>query len=263
MPLKVYLNIKLSKEIETRHLTPDGVHGLFFSLIGNPLALELHEGYKNLKPYSIFCKELFKNLKTDELHLEINLLEDELTPKLLSSLILKGRKAFFHIKGENLEVNSALNVPQKWLKSYEVIFEETKPLRRVEVLFLKPTTFRRNDVDLSFPLPELVFKGLIRRWLKFSKIKPEVDLRSFYDLVEVESFELKTRKVVFANGGKLTTFGGRVVYNLSKVENEEALRWFGALFKYSLWSGIGRKTTMGLGKVTVKNPCSSNSSPHP
>ncbi len=48
MPLKVYLNIKLSKKIETRYLTPNGVHGLFFSLIGNPLALELHEGYKNV-----------------------------------------------------------------------------------------------------------------------------------------------------------------------------------------------------------------------
>ena len=76
-----------------------------------------------------------------------------------------------------------------------------------------------------------------------------MDLRSHYDQIEVEKYNLKTQKVEFSNGGKLTTFVGDLVYNLSKVEDKKALKWFYILLNFSNWSGVGRKTTMGLGKV--------------
>jgi len=123
----------------------------------------------------------------------------------------------------------------------------------LELRFVSPTTFRREKVDLPFPLPELFFKGLVKKWLSFSKIPIEVDLRKYYNLVEVERYNLKTKKVEFSNGGRLTTFVGEVVYNLSKVEDKEAQRWFNILLNFSLWSGVGRKTTMGLGKVLPKS----------
>ena len=249
MPLKFFLKLNLSEEIDTSKLTPDKVHGLFFSLIGEELAKTLHEEYKNVKPFSLFCRELFETQKVKSLNLEVNLLEDSLIPKVLSGFVLNRKRNFLNLDSKSVEVKTNIKVPQRWLKPYSSLMEIEEIPSKVEIKFLAPTTFRRNKLDLPFPLPELLFKSLVKRWLAFSRIPIEVDLRKYYEQIEVKKYNLKTKKVEFSNGGKLTTFVGEVVYNLSKVESKEALRWLYILLNFSLWSGVGRKTTMGLGKV--------------
>lgn len=249
MPLKLRLKLTLSEEIDTSILTPDKVHGLFFSLVGEELAGVLHERYKNVKPFSLFCKELFKPQRVKILNIEVNLLEDSLIPRVVSSFVLNRKKAYVNMDSKHIGVKAHSKIPDKWLKPYPSLIriEEIPP--KVRLKFLSPTTFRRHKVDLPFPLPELLFKGLVKRWFIFSSIPIEVDLRDYYDQIVVEKYNLETQKVEFSNGGKLTTFVGDLVYNLSKVEDKEALKWFYILLKFSNWSGIGRKTTMGLGKV--------------
>ncbi|NPB05013.1 MAG: CRISPR system precrRNA processing endoribonuclease RAMP protein Cas6 [Aquificae bacterium] len=251
MPLKVFLRLKLSEPIRKEFLTPDGIHGLFFSLLGKELASELHEAYGGAKPYSLHCGGLFTEGSTDELNLEVGLLDDRLTAPVLSDLYLKRGKNLFTFRGKKIRVEALVRVLPSWIKTYEELVEDGRLYPKVGVRFLKPSTFRRNSVDLPFPLPELVFKSLLKRWLAFSPVRPEVDLRNFYDRVEVERYSLRTRKVVLASGGKLTAFEGSVVYNLTKVGDERALRWFSTLLRYALWAGVGRKTTMGLGKVKI------------
>jgi CRISPR-associated endoribonuclease Cas6 len=252
MPLKLFLKLKLSEEIDTSRLTPDRLHGLFFSLISGDLASLLHDGFKDIKPFSLFCREMFKPQKVKTLNLEINLLEDSLIPRFLSALILGQRGAFLNLSSQKVEVElDGIISPQKWLKPYHSLVEVDSIPSKVGVKFLSPTTFRRYNCDLPFPLPELLFRGLVKRWLSFSKLPIGVDLREYYQRVEIERYNLKTRKVEFSGGGKLTTFVGSVVYNLSGVEDSEAQRWLFILLRYSLWSGIGRKTTMGLGKVSL------------
>jgi hypothetical protein len=83
MPFKIFLNLELEKEIDSSFLKPDGIHGIFFTILGKESAKILHEDFKNLKPFSLFCKELFKNEPTKVLHFEINILKDNLAPQIL------------------------------------------------------------------------------------------------------------------------------------------------------------------------------------
>ncbi len=249
MPLKLRLKLTLSEEIDTSTLTPDRVHGLFFSLVGEELAEILHERYKNVKPFSLFCRELFKPQRVKTLNIEVNLLEDSLIPRVVSSFVLNRKKAYLNVDSKHIGVKANFKIPNKWLKPYSSLIRVEEIPPKVRLKFLSPTTFRRHKVDLPFPLPELLLKSLVKRWIIFSNIPIEVDLRSHYDQIEVEKYNLKTQKVEFSNGGKLTTFVGNLVYNLSKVEDKEALKWFYILLNFSNWSGVGRKTTMGLGKV--------------
>jgi len=254
MPLKVHIRLNLSEEINPLELKPDGVHGIFFSILGGESAKILHDGFKNVKPFSLFCKELFKKDPVGELNFELNLLKDDLISTVLSDLLLGSGEDFITFRGKKIPFTKSVRASERWVKTYSGIVEDVKVPQKVEITFLSPTTFRRNDVDYPFPSPELVFRGLVKRWLAFSDVKPSVDLREFYPLVEISYYELKTQKVEFANGGKLTAFVGKIVYNLKGVENEEARRWFGILSHFSNWSGIGRKTTMGLGKVKILTP---------
>jgi CRISPR-associated endoribonuclease Cas6 len=250
MPFKIFMDLQLSEEIDSSFLKPDGVHGIFFSVLGKESAKILHEDFKNIKPFSLFCRELFKSEPTDSLHFEINILDDSLAPQILSDLILKESQGFLNIAGKKIEYQKQIKTSQKYIKTYESFFENNNIPQKVEIVFLKPATFRRNNIDFPFPLPELVFKGLIKKWLAFSKIKPQMDLRKYYPFVEISKYNLKTKKVEFANGGKLTSFIGNITYNFGKVK-EEIHKWFYTLLNFALWSGIGRKTTMGLGKVKI------------
>ena len=251
MPSRVVLRLKLEKPIRGREIKPDTLHGLFFKLLGGELAEELHTRYGNVKPYSLSCGEMFGEKPTEVLHLEINLLEEKLLAKLLSGIILGDKEDLF-LGGVGITDFSILPVREKYIATYQSLKEDTFETQRWLVRFLSPTTFRRNDIDLPFPLPELVFKGLVKRWNTFSPTPVGVDLRPFYNLVKVSSFSLKSQRVEFSNGGKLTAFRGFAVFNLSLVRDGEARRWFSILLKFSNWSGIGRKTTMGLGKVLAK-----------
>jgi CRISPR-associated endoribonuclease Cas6 len=251
MPLKVFINLELSEEIDLSELKPDGAHGIFFSVLGEESAKILHEDFKNVKPFSLFCRELFQTQPSKVLHLELNILKEELAPTILRDLILENGKNKLFFKGKTLNFRKTVKSSGKFIKSYESFLDANGFPAKVEVKFVKPATFRRENLDFPFPLPELVFKTLLKRWIFLSGIKPELDLRRFYNLVEVSKYDLKTRKVEFANGGKLTAFEGRVEYNFGKVKDSEAVKWFYTLLKFSEWSGVGRKTTMGLGKVKI------------
>ena len=249
MPLKVFLKLDLSEEVDTEDLTPDKVHGLFFSLVGEELADILHNRHKNVKPFSLFCRELFKPQKVKTLNLEVNLLEDSLIPNLLSGFILGNRRRFLIVNSKNIEVKVGIKANSKWLIPYSSLVEVKEIPTKVVIKFLSPTTFRRNDIDMPLPLVELLFKGLVKRWITFSNIPINVDLREYYHFVEIEKYNLKTQKVEFSNGGKLTTFVGDITYNFKRVKNREVIKWFYILLNFSRWSGVGRKSTMGLGKV--------------
>lgn len=250
MPSRVVLRLNLERPVEGREIKPDILHGLFFKLLPPELAEDLHGSYGDIKPYSLACRELFGDGQTKVLHLEINLLEDKLLPKVLSGAVLKeGKKLFLGKVG--VSDFSILPVGERGIVTYQSLVGETGEHRKWFVRFKKPTTFRRNDIDLPLPLPELIFKGLVKRWNAFSPIPVGVDLRPFYNLVKVSKCAVRTQKVELSSGGKLTTFTGYTLLDLSPVRNEKALKWFGILLNFANWSGIGRKTTMGLGKVAV------------
>ncbi len=249
MPTKICIKVKFEKPILGKKLTPDKVHGLFFSLIGERLSERLHQEYRDIKPYTLYCKEIFKKDETEELTIEVNLLEDSLLTTLLSGLLLGKKEAVLYME-EPIKGDFSIKALQKWIKSYETLVKEVKVETKIGIKFIAPTTFRRNDIDFPFPIPELIFKGLVKKWLKFSKVSIDIDLRKFYDQIKVEKYKLKTGKVRFSNGGKLTVFQGYTIYNLSGI-NKEALRWFNILLSYTTWALVGRKTTMGLGKVRI------------
>ena len=257
MPSKVTVKLKLEKPVKGTEIKPDVLHGLFFNLLDPQTAQKLHDEYGNVRPYALFCRESFIDEPFEEIHFEINLLEDKYLAPLLSTLLLGKNKRLFLGKVGIEEINVS-NVREEDITPYGEIVENTEETQKVYVRFLKPTTFRRNDIDLPFPLPELVFKGLVKKWNTFSPIPISVDLRKFYNLLKVSKYSLRSYKVEFSKAGKLTAFWGYAIYDLSEVKDREARKWFSVLLNFARWSGVGRKTTMGLGKVLTKEAQETN-----
>jgi CRISPR-associated endoribonuclease Cas6 len=249
MPAKVRFVLNAEKPLKVKELTPDRLHGLFFSLLQPEVADIFHQDYKGLKVFSLFSPQLWKdpNEEINRILIEVSLLKDDLLPKLLSSYLLSEKREF-RLGGVKLTKSLKPMINDDDIVSYESLLN-TQPTSKRFFKFLAPTTFRRNKIDFPFPEPEILFKSILKRWIVFSGIKPDVDLRKFYQQVEITKYKLNTRKVELSSLGKLTTFVGVITYHFGDIEDQEAARWFSILSNFANFSGVGRKTAMGLGKV--------------
>ncbi|MCC7209696.1 MAG: CRISPR system precrRNA processing endoribonuclease RAMP protein Cas6, partial [Anaerolineae bacterium] len=101
------------------------------------------------------------------------------------------------------------------------------------------------------PVPELVFGSLIDRWAAFSSAALHPDLKECVArCVAVSEVRIQTRRLSFERSerGAATGFTGDVTF----VVNSPDRFWLGqlhALADFARYSGIGVRTTMGMGQA--------------
>jgi len=148
-------------------------------------------------------------------------------------------------------------IDERWIKSYETLYEDSEVKKTLVFDFITPTTFKRGKKDYPLPDPKLIFKGLIRKWLFFSGKKIDTDLKKVIEEdIEIMGAWIRTKKVTLS-GGKITGFTGRVVLHINN-NNKDVLKWINTLARFSEFAGIGRKTTMGFGMVKLTNSAESS-----
>ena len=253
MPVRLSVSLIPEKPIPSSLLTPDRIHGLFFSLLDEKTAEELHRPAK-IKPFSLWFPQFFGEEK--ELHrinLHISFLKESLFPVFLSSLILEKSDGLF-IENVRLKKLKKPHIKEDFVISYEDLYRSSIPEKTVVLDFITPTSFKKGEHDYPLPDPTLLFKGLIRKWIRFSEVRIEKDLRDvIQERIAVAGAWIKTRKIKLSRLGKITGFTGRVVYYIDS-EDEEAVRWLNTLARFAEFAGAGRKTTMGFGMVRFQKP---------
>ena len=122
----------------------------------------------------------------------------------------------------------------------------------IRMEFRSPTAFKKTGGSfMPLPLPELVFGSLLDRWNLFSPLKmPEHLYDAILEHVSVKSHHIQTHNVLLK--GKIQDaipgFMGQVTYHLGKMAAQER-QCLHALAGFALYSGVGVKTTMGMGQV--------------
>jgi CRISPR-associated endoribonuclease Cas6 len=125
-----------------------------------------------------------------------------------------------------------------------------RPVRRVTLDFLSPTTFKQGPGHLPLPVPVNVFGWPWRVWQAYG---PPIELPEDWlewcrrDLFVVEH-QLETVLIQLNRDDVLSGFVGRVVFETRRGTREQlgllhALAWLAG------YSGVGHKTTMGMGAV--------------
>ncbi|WP_457754994.1 CRISPR-associated endoribonuclease Cas6 [Thermovibrio ammonificans] len=252
MPIKIFAYVEIEEELPTRELKPKHIHGLFFQMIGEETGEFFHKGA--VKPFTLFCRELFKEKETTrKLHLEINVLKPELFGPIAKELTLNAFKRELKVGGKRADF-TGFKVTEA--ESYKELMK-LPPEKDFTLQFKSPTSFKRGNYDYPLPDPTLIVKSLTRKWNTFSpdKVPVEVAKKLGNSLVPSGCW-IKTQKVELSDRAKITGFRGRVFLYLPE-EEREIKRWANALFNFAKYAGVGRKTTMGFGKVgLVKLPAS-------
>jgi CRISPR-associated endoribonuclease Cas6 len=115
----------------------------------------------------------------------------------------------------------------------------------IKLQFLSPTSFKQSGTIQPFPLPDLVFNGLLRRWNYFAPAQlkfPEIKWNSF-----VCAFQLRTHALKLEGGAEIGSQGW-VMY---RFPDSESAKIATVLAHFAHFAGVGRKTTMGMGQTRV------------
>lgn len=117
-----------------------------------------------------------------------------------------------------------------------------------------PMTFQQSGLDMPFPVPRLVYRGLQRRWEAHSDLHFGPAFEGWVEAsVQVRDYRLFPRRVHFKGmrGAPLTASVGEFRLALTRPGDLEPLA-ARLLAEYANYAGIGYKTTYGLGHVTAE-----------
>lgn len=127
--------------------------------------------------------------------------------------------------------------------------------KAIEMIFDSPTTFKSGGMNVPFPLPGLVFGNLIDRWNNLNALKLHPDTRRFAEeCLAVSRHRLETTYITDrtkANFAGVVGFTGSCRYTIRNTDRY----WMGlihTLAHYAFYAGVGQRTTMGMGRVFLR-----------
>lgn len=201
-----------------------------------------------LKPYSIYVSE-----GNNEVHFEINLFNSE--------SIVPIEKILLNEELNELKFNSSFQekyiIDDKELisirkKDLSDIFYRSESNNEFTIKFLSATSFKSNGEYLMFPDINLILKSLMRRYNYVFENSNEIDWDLFNELVS------KTKIVSYRTFSSyhpihkvyIPGFKGDIKIRCNG--NQTIVNYLAMLIKFSNYSGIGIKNTMGMGSVRAR-----------
>lgn len=217
------------------------VHGLLFRIIAGldpEFASSLHE--MNEKPFCIWPTG------------GAEVLVSALSPAMETVLESAAAQVWTGLTFDSKEVEVRFRRAQsldglKWWEDHFAL----GALKNLRIKFLLPTSFRRDGVQELFPEPGLVFRSLYKKncaiygdWFRDNSAPPD----EFVPFIRVARYELKSAESDF-DRYMIIGCTGQVIYDCRRVNAPFLRRTVAFLAASAPFTGIGYKTTMGMGQV--------------
>jgi CRISPR-associated endoribonuclease Cas6 len=181
----------------------------------------------------------------------VSLLDDTLFGHLTPLWLQLNPTHPWHLGSADLQITSILGTAQStqpWanFSPYAQIYEQASERdRQIVFNFYTPATFRQGKYDSALPTRDCLFKSLISRWNRYSDI-PIVE--SLIECLFSSFFDLRTELVNHPDG-KWAGCVGTISYRILGDVAPDHIKQINALADFALYSGVGRKTPMGMGMV--------------
>jgi CRISPR-associated endoribonuclease Cas6 len=279
MPHSLVLNILPQSPIPSHYLTGRHLHALFLTLVSSvdkPLGDRLHESTADkaftLSPLQMSKTNLPKtrgNKNANKLQYaysdtiaagtpcwwRISLLDDTLFHQLTQLWLNLNPQHPWHLGPSDLFITSiqgTVQSTQPWANatSYQTLYELSSDSdRTINFSFSTPTAFRQGKFDNTLPTRECVFNSLLSKWNKYSGMK--------FDEIEIDSIfpsYLNIYTDVFPDSRSIFIgVVGEVSYRILGEIEPDQIKQINTLANFALYTGVGRKTPMGMGMLRRLN----------
>ncbi|WP_392477349.1 CRISPR-associated endoribonuclease Cas6 [Nostoc sp. C110] len=279
MPHSLVLNLLPQSPIPPQYLTGRHLHALFLTLVSSvdsTLGDRLHDSTADkaftLSPLQINSPLLKGGKGGSKLQYShqqpipagtpcwwrISLLDDTLFGKLTQLWLNLNPNRPWHLGPADLYITSIQGTPQSiqpWANasSYAQLYEEASDVcdglrlrnSSINLSFSTPTAFRQGQYDSTLPTRESVFNSLLSRWNKYSGIEfSQIAIESIFP-----SFVNIHTEILADSRSKFIGILGEVTYKILGTVEPIQIKQINALADFALYTGVGRKTTMGMGMM--------------
>ena len=152
---------------------------------------------------------------------------------------------------------SSLSIDQDQMKidysDYSEIAKARSNDQSIILDFLSPTTFRSKGTNYPLPDPNMVFRSLLTKWNSFSANLFQVDV-SWLDWLKISVrighvYQSTQAVQVTEHDHTETGFLGQIQYRIIGKVNSDECKIANMLADFSYYSGVGAKTTHGMGQT--------------
>jgi CRISPR-associated endoribonuclease Cas6 len=213
------------------------IHALclgWFAKADANLAAALHQA--EVSPFTVSIKRIDRQ----RIELQITLLGRELLTALLWGLGADlGQE--IELVGVLCRVGSQIQIANcdRFARLAQVL-----PQDPLELQFVSPTSFKQQQIIQPFPLPDLVFGSLLRRWNALAPQDLHFPSVQWQGLVS--AYDLKTHALKM-KGDEI----GSVGWVRYRFPLPEQARIATILARFACFAGVGRKTAMGMGQTCL------------
>jgi CRISPR-associated endoribonuclease Cas6 len=191
--------------------------------------------------------------------LRFTVLYDEIFQQFMRRFLQSDTRPTLHLGPAEFQIREVLVTPGShvWAgyTACTELVQQVEPARLINLRFTSPTAFSRNTSDgkkrfLIFPTPEAVFDSLARTW-NFWAPGYAVDKRALRTALAergmVAGYATRSRMLHFTQHPQIG-FVGQVTFDLGYLTAEQQ-RDCALLADFAFYSGVGYKTTMGMGQT--------------
>jgi len=229
------------------------IHALFFKWVAaDPILAEQIHSLNSL-PVTL---AIYPTSKGQHRKLRISLLQAELLAPLLWGLSqdLGGDVTLANVPfrlGKEVKIEQSGSFEYLFHSHFENSFTFKQiniiPNNVIEIQFLSPTSFKKGQDIQPFPLPELVFGNLLRRWNTFAPVELQFPAVKWHGLCS--AYELKTHTLKMEGGAEI----GAVGWVRYRFPDPQQAAIATLLAHFAIFAGVGRKTGMGMGQARILN----------
>lgn len=264
MLVSIVFEIKPSDDVKIPATHGKLLHAMFLDLVkraDSKLSDELHQPAK-IKPFTI--SPIIGPTPSDR-EGDITLLKDKEYRFRVTGFETGISNALMNVKADKLVIKDnefdVLNILKSdgadkrgWARitTFEALYNEwieKQPSRHFGLKFYSPTTFRKGKKNEPFPIPRLIFHGLVNKWNKYSPIHLGENLIAIVEegVLLSKCTDLKTKMHSFGEYEQVG-FVGECAFTMT-IKEPIWIKIIHMLADFAFFAGVGYHTTMGMGQV--------------
>jgi CRISPR-associated endoribonuclease Cas6 len=122
--------------------------------------------------------------------------------------------------------------------------------RKISVKIMTPISFKSNGSYINIPDLRLIYNSLLRRFNEFSE-QSFIPMETIDQLVDASDLAYRLRSTFYhLEGVRIKAFTGSFTVYL--YGTPQIIQLANMLFRFAEYSGIGIKTTLGMGAVKLE-----------
>lgn len=241
----VQLRIKLVCKDDLRYPMSSRFHGALMELVPTGFAEAMH--VSQLHPYAQHLEKV-----QGEWFWVVSALTEQAEKVLIYDVLSRQEK--IDLKGH--EITVALTEKQYLEKANDELIREfykDKGCRYLHIEFVSPTAFKQRGRYVFFPDMRCIYQSLMNKLdacTDHESLSDEETLEHLCESTEILRYHLKS-VYFYLEGTRIPAFIGKITLKFTGTQTMASFA--NMLFTFGCFSGIGIKTSLGMGAIRILN----------